>query len=159
MAEQGRAMRTGLVDLFFNDLKQPWSRWNKIALTLSISWLALMSYVLSRSGPSREFEVLSSVVPGILWITVGVGIVALTKKGAGKIVTLFLLIVSIVALGLPILVLTLIWIPMLVLERLSLRDFAFHTVGEYNRIMLLFWVIVALVGSFLFLLLRRVGKA
>src|SRR5207302_5841566 len=122
MAEQGRAMRTGLVDLFFNDLKQPWSRWNKIALTLSISWLALMSYVLSRSGPSREFEVLSSVGPGILWITVGVGIVALTKKGAGKIVTLFLLIVSIVALGLPILVLTLIWIPMLVLERLSLRD-------------------------------------
>ena len=159
MAERGRAMRSGLVGFFLNDLKQPWSTWNKVSVTFSMSWIAWMSYALSRTTiSSRKFEVVSSVGPGLFWITVGAGIVALAKKGSGKIVALFLLIVS-TALGSPILVLTLIWIPILVLHWLSLLRFAFASVGDVYRIVPLLWIIVALVGSFLFLLLRRVRKA
>lgn len=152
-------MNSHFLNSVLNDLKRSWGAWAIVSVTSSVSWLALLAYVdRTRTIPSRGAEGIIFSFLGLFCTSIVTGIVALARKGTSNIAkTVVLLLLSVsAALGLPIILLGLIWIPIL-LTGGWIRGLALDTIG-FLPIWALFWLVVGAVGVACFTLMSRSKK-
>ncbi|HEV2494293.1 MAG TPA: hypothetical protein VG204_14605 [Terriglobia bacterium] len=118
------------------DLRRPWSIWAKVSVACSAAWLGLWA----RQGLAHSVPDAAGIAQfPLLWVAIVAGLIAMTQEGSSKIAVLSGMVV-ITALGWPVLLLTFVWLPVLFLEALSLRQPVFAVFGS-TRAMSLVWIV------------------